>query len=85
MVFVTERIIYLSIKHDFSGYEVNMDPDLDLLDLFGVSEELVGLWILPILRFLVLRMLNATQLLIINTHEQMNHFVTVFNSVKCVC
>lgn len=82
-----ERIMFLSIKHYFSGYEVNMDPDLDLLDLFGVSEELVRLWILPILRFLVLGMLNATQLLIIklNTHKPMNHFLTVFNSVKCVC
>lgn len=82
MVFVTEKIMYLSIKHYFSGYEVKMDRDLDLLDLFGVAEELVRLWILPILRFLVLGMLNATQLLIINTHKPMNHFLTVFNSVK---
>lgn len=68
--------------HVFSGYGVNLDPDLDLLDLFGVSEELVRLWILPILRFLVLGMLNAAQLLFINTHKPMNHFVTLFNSVK---
>lgn len=53
-----------------------MNPDLDLLDLFGVAEELIRLWILPILRFLVLRMLNATQLLIINT-LLMNHSVTL--------
>lgn len=85
MVFVTEKIMYLSIKHYFSGYEVKMDLDLDLLDLFGVAEELVRLWILPILRFLVLGMLNATQLLFINTREQMNHFLSVINSVKCTC
>lgn len=63
-------------SHYFSCYGINLDPDLDLFDLFGVAEELIRLWILPILRFLVLRMLNATQLLIINT-LLMNHSVTL--------
>lgn len=66
----------MDYSNDLSGYGVKMKPDLDLLDLFGVAEELIRLWILPILRFLVLWMLNATQLLIINT-LLMNHSVTL--------